>query len=93
MRPEHVAANRLIDIALTGNRQAYKAELDRIRAESSDVAYDNITRMAARQYKMQVQDCRYFSWRADWVNKKRGNDERNKGGVSDGKTDDKGAYA
>lgn len=71
MRPEHAAANRLIDIALTGNRLAYKAELDKLRTESSDVAYDNITRMAARQYKMQVQDCRYFSWRADWMSEQK----------------------
>ncbi|GGE75851.1 hypothetical protein GCM10011533_30250 [Streptosporangium jomthongense] len=71
MRPEHIAANRLIDIALTGNRQAYKTELNKIRAGSSDVAYDNITRMAARQFKMQTQDCRYFSWRAEWVNERK----------------------
>lgn len=71
MRIEHAAANRLIDIALTGNRQAYKAELNKIRAESSAVAYDNITRMAARQYRMETQDHRYFSWRADWLNEQR----------------------
>lgn len=88
MIPEHVAANQLIDIALTGDREAYKAELNKIREESGDVAYDNITRLAAMQYRMQVSDCRYTGWRADWVNEKRGNDERDKGGVSDGKTND-----
>ena len=72
MRPEHVAANRLIDIALTGNREAYRAELKKIRAESSDVAYDNIVRLAAMQYRMQTQDYRYMSWRSDWVNEKHG---------------------
>lgn len=86
MRPEHAAANRLIDIALTGNRQAYRTELDKIRAGSSDVAYDNITRMATRQYRMQTQDHRYFSWRAEWVNQERGDDERNEGSISNGKT-------
>lgn len=71
MRPEHVAANRLIDIALTGNRQAYKAELNKIRAGIGAVAYDNIVRLASIQYRMQTQDHRYMAWRADWVNEQR----------------------
>lgn len=93
MRPEHVAANRLIDIALTGDRDAYRAELDRIKTEAGDENYYNIVRLANMQYRMQVKDCRYTSWRADWVNDKRGEDERNKGSISDGKTDDKRADA
>jgi len=87
VRPEHVAANRLIDIAITGDRQVYRAELDKIEAASTTVVYDNIVRLAAMQYRMQVNDCRYTGWRADWVNEKRGDNERNKGSVSDGKTD------
>ena len=87
MRPEHVSANRLIDIAITGDREAYRAELDKIGAASTTVVYDNIVRLASMQYRMQTQDHRYFSWRADWVNEKRGENERNKGGISDGKTD------
>ena len=87
-RPEHVAANQLIDIALTGNREAYRLKLDRIEAESTQVAYDNIVQLAARQYRMQIDDCRYTGWRADWVNERRGENERNQGGVSNGKTDD-----
>lgn len=73
MRPEHVAANLLIDIALTGDRGAYRAELDRIEAENTPAAYSNIVRLAAMQYRMQIDDCRFTGWRADWVNaKKRG---------------------
>ncbi|MFP3979154.1 hypothetical protein [Marinobacter sp. KMM 10035] len=71
MRPEHVAANRLIDIALTGKRKTYRAELDKIRAGSSAVAYDNIVRLAAMQYRMQTQDHRYMSWRAEWMRQNR----------------------
>lgn len=67
MRPEHVAANRLIDIALTGDREAYRDELGRIRREASPVAYDDITRLASMQYRMQTQDSRYMAWRTDWV--------------------------
>jgi hypothetical protein len=72
VRPEHVSANRLIDIALTGDRDAYRAELDRIKTEAGDENYYNIVRLANMQYLMQVKDCRYTSWRADWVNEKRG---------------------
>ncbi len=71
MRPEHVAANRLIDIALTGDREAYRAELGKVEAASATVAYDNIVRLAAMQYRMQVNDYRYTSWRADWMRNKR----------------------
>lgn len=72
MIPEHVAANRLIDIAITGDREAYRAELNRIESTTSAVAYMNIVRLAAMQYRMQVRDHRYTGWRADWVNDKRG---------------------
>lgn len=74
MRPEHAEANRLIDIALTGNRQAYRVELDKIGAASTAVVYDNIVRLAGMQYRMQTQDCRYMSWRADWIRQKHNDD-------------------
>lgn len=93
MRSDHIAANRLIDIALTGDRGAYRAELDRIKAEAGDENYYNIVRLANMQYRMQVKDCRYTSLRADWVNDKRGENERNKGSISDGTIDDKRADA
>lgn len=71
MRPEHIEANKLIDIAHTGDRKAYKAKLDELRKRFSVVSYEAITRNAARQYKSEVNDFRYVGWRADWVNERR----------------------
>ena len=66
MRPEHTAANRLIDIALTGDRSAYRAELERLSGEHSRGMYDTIVRLATMQYRMETRDHRFTAWRADW---------------------------
>lgn len=71
MRPEHVAANQLVDIAHTEDREAYRAKLQQVEKEFGPIGYDNIKRNAARQYKSEVNDCRYVGWRADWINERR----------------------
>ncbi|WP_417518764.1 hypothetical protein [Marinobacter sp.] len=70
LRPEHVEANRLIDLAETGDREAYRAALKALEQTHSAVMYDAIKRLAARQYRM-AQDHRFFTWRADWVSEQR----------------------
>lgn len=70
MRPEHIAANQLVDIAHTGDRDAYKARLMELEQKHRPAVYDTIKRLAAMQYRMETRDCRYTSWRADWVNSK-----------------------
>lgn len=67
MRPEHVAANKLVDIALTGDRQAYKDRLAELKQEFRPVMCETITRLAAMQYRMETRDNRYTGWRADWL--------------------------
>lgn len=71
MRPEHIAANQLIDIAHTGDRQAYKAKLRELEKQYSPAGYDNIKRQAVMQYRMETRDNRYTGWRADWKQEKR----------------------
>lgn len=70
MRPEHVAANELVDIAITGDREAYKAKLTEIEAKFSRVAADTIKQQAAMQYRMETNDRRFTGWRADWINER-----------------------
>lgn len=73
MRPEHVAANKLVDIALSGDRGAYRAELDIIKAQRTVVEYDNIVRLASMQYRLEKDAGKgrvYTGWRASWVNDK-----------------------
>ena len=70
MRPEHIAANQLIDIAHTGDREAYKARLIELEQQYSPAVYDSIKRQAAMQYRMETKDHRYTGWRADWINKR-----------------------
>lgn len=71
MRPEHVAANELVDLALAEDREGYRRKLDDLAETETPVMYHNITRMAAMQYRMQTKDYRYTGWRADWINDKR----------------------
>lgn len=71
MRPEHVAANELIDIARTGDRSAYKAQLAAIEGKFSPAIFQSIKSQAAMQYRMETKDCRYTSWRSDWLTSKR----------------------
>lgn len=70
MRPEHVTANELIDIARTGDRSAYKARLDAIEGQFTPAIFQSIKSQAAMQYRMETKDCRYTSWRADWIKNK-----------------------
>lgn len=70
MRPEHIAANQLADIAHTGDRKAYKDKLTELKKQYGPALYDTIKRQAAMQYRMETRDCRYTGWRADWVNSK-----------------------
>ena len=70
MRPEHVAANELVDLALAEDREGYRRKLDALAETETPAMYHNITRMAAMQYRMQTKDCRYAGWRADWINNK-----------------------
>lgn len=69
MRPEHTAANRLLDIALTGDRGAYRAELARLRGECDLSMYHLIASLARMQYRMETHDHRYTGWRAAWKSK------------------------
>lgn len=72
MRPEHEAANRLIDIALTGDRDAYRSELARLRGKCALSMYHLIVSLARMQYRMETQDHRYTGWRAAWKLKHKG---------------------
>ena len=70
MRPEHIAANQLVDIAHTGDREAYKAKLIELEKLYGPAIYDTIKRQAAMQFRMETKDHRYTGWRADWINKR-----------------------
>lgn len=69
----HDDANRLLDCAANGDREAYRAERDRIRRERPEhEAYD-----AENLAKLQIsawRDYRHFAWRVNWVKQKRGSD-------------------
>lgn len=71
MRIEHEQANRLIDIAETGDRQAYRAKLESLRAEHSENRATQIANLARVQIKMR-QDYRLFAWRAEWIAERKG---------------------
>lgn len=72
MRPEHVEANKLIDLAHGGDREAYKAALREIEKRYTPALYETIKRNAARQYRSETHDHRFTGWRADWLNERRG---------------------
>lgn len=77
MLKEHIEANKLIDLAHTGDREAYKARLAELQKKYPPAVYESITRNAARQYKSEVNDHRYVGWRADWINERKGEGESN----------------
>lgn len=72
MLPEHVEANKLIDLAHQGDREGYKAALREIEKRYTPAIYDAIKRNAARQFRSETHDHRFVGWRADWVNERRG---------------------
>ena len=72
MRPEHIEANKLVDLAHTGDREKYKALLKDIEKRFTPANYDAIKRNAARQFKMETKDHRFSGWRVDWINERRG---------------------
>lgn len=67
----HVRANELVDIALTGDRDAYRTKLAQVEREFGAIGYDNIKRQAAMQYRMETRDHRFTGWRAEWINANR----------------------
>lgn len=88
MRPEHADANKLIDLAHQGDRQAYKAALRDIEQRYTPALADTIKRNAARQYRSETHDHRFTGCRADWVNERRGGkdggiDTETAGGTTD----------
>ncbi|WP_375191816.1 hypothetical protein [Marinobacter sp.] len=72
MRPEHIEANKLVDLAYTEDREAYKAALIDLSKRYPPALYDTIKRNAARQYRSETKDHRFTGWRADWINEGRG---------------------
>jgi len=85
VRPEHEAANRLVDLAHAGDRDGYKALLIKLADEFRPTVYESIKRMAAREYRSEVSDYRFAAWRMDWVRQK---GQTNGGTESqDGRTD------
>lgn len=87
MRPEHIEANKLVDLAHTGDRERYKAALVELSKKYPPALYETITRNASRQFKSETRDHRFVGWRADWVNERRGDSDANDTETVGGKAD------
>lgn len=72
MRPEHKAANQLLDIAATGDREAYQARIAEIRKELPEQVAQRAVELAAWQYRVYSRYYRLFGWRASWMHGERG---------------------
>lgn len=68
MRPEHLEANRLVDIAETGNKAACEAAEQELQARGPDHLHREAVRLPNMQYQMYRRYNRLFGWRADWIN-------------------------
>lgn len=71
VRREHTEANKLLDIAETGDRQAYKAALEALRKAETAAFYEQVAYLARWQFQMYQRYHRLFAWRAEWT-KQRG---------------------
>lgn len=71
MRTEHKEANRLLDIAETGDREAYRAALADMEARLKPEVFRQASHLAKWQHLMYRRYYRLFAWRADWT-KQRG---------------------
>lgn len=74
MRPEHTEANKLIDIAETGDREAYRSALKELEARdrSKDKwIFRRAKDLATWQYQMYQRYHRVHAWRAEWTAEKR----------------------
>ena len=88
MRTEHREANKLLDIAETGDRDAYRYALKEMEGRLRPEVSRQAAHLAKWQHQMYERYHRLFAWRADWKSKKSGVvDERKQGGISYGETD------
>ena len=71
MRPEHHEANKLLDIAATGDREAYKQALREMEARLKPEVYRQAAHLAKWQHLMYQRYYRLFAWRADWMAQRR----------------------
>lgn len=67
MRPEHTEANKLLDIAEQGDREAYREALKELQGRLSKDAYNQVVHLATWQHLMYERYHRLFAWRADWT--------------------------
>lgn len=72
MRTEHREANKLLDIAETGDRVAYRDALREMEGRLKPEVSRQAAHLAKWQHQMYRRYFRLFAWRADWQSKKRG---------------------
>lgn len=65
----HDEANRLLDIADTGDREAYKAALEDLKRREPAL-HQRASELAAWQYRMWSRSFRLFAWRSEWRNQR-----------------------
>ncbi|MCK7542949.1 hypothetical protein MLC59_02035 [Marinobacter bryozoorum] len=66
MRREHIEANKLLDIAETGNRGAYRDALKEMEGRLRPEVSRQAAHLAKWQHQMYQRYHRLFAWRAEW---------------------------
>ena len=67
----HDCANQLLDIAETGDREAYRKALEDMRYTQHPATYERAKEMAAQQYQMYQRYYRLHGWRSKWIQKRK----------------------